>query len=86
MRKNILVAILLLGLLAALSAPASAGKKKLKPYKSETITIAAGHPAFYSTSGTLLTVTAQEFLQTCAIPSSNGLDAYVFEVPRRTRR
>ena len=82
MRKNLLVAILLLGLVAALSAPAMAGKKKLKPYKSETVTITAGHPAFYSTSGTILSVTAQEFLQSCAIPSSNGLDAYVFEVPK----
>jgi hypothetical protein len=44
--------------------------------------VLAGHPAFYSTSGTVLTVTGQEFLQTCAIPNSNGVDAYVFEVPK----
>ena len=83
MRNKMLVAVLLLGLVAALSGPAAAGKKKkVKPYKSETVTIAAGHPAFYSTSGTLVSVTAQEFLQNCAIPSSNGADAHVFEVPK----
>lgn len=84
MRNKLLVAILLLGLVAALSAPATAKKKKkkVKPYKSETVTVMAGHPAFFSTSGTLVTVTAQEFLQSCSIPSSNGVDAYVFEVPK----
>jgi hypothetical protein len=84
MRKNIVVAILLLGLVAALAAPAGAKKKKkVKPYKSETVTIQAGHPAFYSTSGTIVSVTAQEFFQTCSVPqASNGVDAYVFEVPK----
>ena len=83
MRKNLIVTVLLLGLVAALSAPATAAKKKkLKPYKSETVTIAAGHPAFYTTAGTPLTVTAQEFLQTCSIPKSNGVDAWVFAVPK----
>jgi extracellular elastinolytic metalloproteinase len=83
MRNKLLVAVLLLGLVAAISGPAAAGKKKkVKPYKSETVTITAGHPAFYSTSGTLVSVTGQEFLQNCAIPSSNGVDAYVFEVPK----
>jgi hypothetical protein len=84
MRKNLIVAILLLGLVAALAGPASAGKKKkkVKPYKSETVTIAAGHPAFYGTSGTLVSVTAQEFFANCSIPQSNGFDAYVFEVPK----
>jgi hypothetical protein len=83
MRKKLIVSILLLGLVAALSAPAVAGKKKVKPWKSETVTINVGHTALYSTSGgTFVGVTAQEFLQSCAIPSSNGVDSYVFEVPK----
>jgi len=84
MRKNILIAILLLGLVAALSAPAAAKKKKkkVKPYKSETVTIAVGHPVFNGATGSVVSVTGQEFLQTCSIPSSNGFDAYVFAVPK----
>lgn len=68
--------------LLALPGAASAGKKKgPAPYKSETVTVATGHPVLHSASGTLLSVTAQEFMNSCAIPASNGLDAYVFEVP-----
>lgn len=87
MAKKLLIIALVLALTAALVGPASADKKKKKkkkgpkPYVSETITIDIGHPAFHGASGTLLTITAQEFLQSCSIPSSNGLDAYVFEVP-----
>lgn len=85
MRKKVLVAILLLGLISALSAPASAGKKrkkKVKPYKSETASIAVAHPVFNSASGTLVSVTGQEFLQSCSIPATNGLDAHVFKIPK----
>lgn len=57
------------------------GKKAPKPYVSPEMTIQVGHPAFHSNSGTLLTVTAQEFIRTCAIPASNGADAAVFQVP-----
>lgn len=79
MRKLIAVA----AALAIVVAPSAAfaGKKKPKPYKSETVSIAAGHPVFNGASGSVLAVTAQEFIARCAIPSSNGLDAYVFEVP-----
>lgn len=72
---------------ALVAAPAGTGafakgkKKKPKPYVSEEIAIQTGHPAAHSQSGTLLTVTAQEFIRTCAIPSSNGVDAAVYEVP-----
>lgn len=85
MRKNLLIAILLLGLVAALGNPATAAKrkKKLKPYKSPTVTITAGHPVFHGASGgNLASVTAQEFFRTCATPQSNGLDAWVFTVPK----
>lgn len=87
MTKKLLIIALVLALTAALVGPVAAGKKKKKkskgpkPYVSETVTLAIGHPVFHSASGSLVGVTPQEFLQSCAIPSSNGLDAYVFEVP-----
>jgi hypothetical protein len=61
---------------------ALAGKKAPKPYKSEEVTIAVAHPVFYGQSGAVNTVTAKEFENSCAAPASNGLDAYVFEVPK----
>ena len=71
-------------LLAAMVHPALAGKKKakLKPYKSEEVTVAVAHTVAYSATGSVNSVTAKEFENACAIPSSNGLDAYVFEVPK----
>lgn len=86
MAKRLLVIALVLALTAALVGPAAAGKKKKKkkgpkPYVSETVTIDIAHPAFHGLSGTHLTITGQEFLRSCAVPSSNGVDAYVFEVP-----
>ena len=95
MSKKFIAAFLVLGLLVAFSGPAVAKKKKgPKPYTSEEATINVGHPVFYANSGTLLSATAQEFLNTCAIPQSNGVDAYVYEIPadyaklsaRRSRR
>lgn len=77
-----LVAAALVAVPAGTGALAKAKKKKgPKPYVSEEITIQAGHPAFHSQSGTLITITAQEFIRTCAVPGTNGVDAAVFEVP-----
>ena len=83
MSKKLLILGLVLSLAAALAGPATAAKKKKgpKPYSSETVTVEFGHPLFNGYSGSLVGVTPQEFLNTCAIPGSNGLDAYVFEVP-----
>jgi hypothetical protein len=84
MLKKMLVSLVAASLVAA---PAGAGafakgkKKGPKPYVSSDVTIQTGHPAFHGQSGTLLTATAQEFINTCAIPASNGVDAAVFEVP-----
>ena len=84
MLKKTLVMLVAATLIAA---PASTGafakgkKKGPKPYVSEEITIQTGHPAAHSQSGTLVTVTAQEFIRTCAVPASNGVDAAVYEVP-----
>ena len=83
MSKKLLILGLVLALAAAFAAPAAAAKKKgPKPYKSETISAALGHPVFSSASGTVLSVTAQEFLNTCSLPTTNGLDSAVFEVPK----
>ena len=60
---------------------ARAGKKMPKPYKSEEVSIAVAHPIFYGSTQSVNTLTAKEFEARCAIPTSNGLDAYVFEVP-----
>lgn len=84
MLKKTLVSLVAASLIVA---PAGAGalakgkKKGPKPYVSSDVTIQTGHPAAHSQSGTLVTVTAQEFIRTCAIPATNGVDAAVFEVP-----
>lgn len=84
MLKKVLVTLVAAALVAA---PASTGalakgkKKGPKPYVSPEVTIQVGHTAQWGASGTLVSVTAQEFLNTCAIPNSNGVDAYVFAVP-----
>ena len=72
---------LLIALLLVAAVPALAGKKP-KPYKSEDVTLAAPHPVVYGNTGSVNSVTAKEFESSCATPSSNGLDAYVFEVPK----
>lgn len=76
-----LVAAMLVAAPVGTGALAAKKKKGPKPYVSEEITIQTGHPAAHSQSGTLLTVTAQEFIRTCAVPSTNGVDAAVYEVP-----
>ena len=80
MRKLIAVA----AAFALIVAPSTAlaGKKKPKPYTSDTVTIQMGHPVLNSTTGSVAAVTAAEFMGRCAVPASNGLDAYVFEVPK----
>lgn len=83
MSKKLLILGLVLAVAAALAAPASAGKKKgPKPYKSEVVTVQLGHPVFNGQSGTVVGITPQEFINTCALPTTNGVDAYVFEVPK----
>ena len=82
--KKTLAVLLTLVLATSLAGTATAGKKKAKgpkPYKSEEVTIQFGHTVQYGSSGTVVGVTPQEFINSCAIPASNGLDAYVWEVP-----
>ena len=81
--KKLLALLVTLVLAASIAGPAAAAKKKKgpKPFKSEEVSIELGHTAAYGTSGTILGVTAQEFMNSCAIPQTNGLDAYVWETP-----
>ena len=82
--KKTLALLLTLLVAASLASPASAGKKKAKgpkPYKSEEVTIQLGHSSLYATTGEVLGITAQEFINSCAIPNTNGVDAFVWEVP-----
>ena len=88
--KKILALLLTLIVAASLASPASAGKRKKakgpKPYKSEEVSIEVGHSSLYATTGEVLGVTAQEFINTCAIPNTNGVDAYVWEVPEAYKK
>ena len=79
--KKFVAVILTVLAVAALATPASAGKKP-KPYKSEDGIILVGHTLLYASTGDTNSVTAKEFENTCAIPASNGFDAYVYEVPK----
>ena len=81
MRKRLVIALVIAGL-AAMTQPALAGKKGPKPWKSEEVTLAIAHPVVYNSTGSVNSITAKEFENTCAVPSSNGLDGYVFEVPK----
>lgn len=82
--KKTLALLLTLVLAASIGGSAAAAKKKPKgpkPYKSEEVTIEVAHSVHHGNSGTIVGLTAQEFMNTCAIPNSNGVDAYVWEVP-----
>ena len=77
-----LFACLLIGLLVFPAGDALAGKKKkAKPYVSESGTIQIPHAVFYGNSGTPVNITIKELEARCAVPTTQGLDAYIFEVP-----
>jgi hypothetical protein len=81
MLKRLLIAIVVAAL-AMVAQPALAGKKKPKPWKSEQVTLAVPHPVVYNSTGSVNSITAKEFESKCSLPASNGLDGYVFEVPK----
>ena len=80
-KKTIVLGVVLA--LALVGPAAHAGKPKAKPYKSEDVSVAVAHPIFFGNTGSINSITAKEFENTCAVPSSNGLDGYVFEVPKQ---
>ena len=76
-----LIALATAAAIVAAPSAAFAGKKP-KPYKSETISIAASHPILHGYSeGNVISVTAQEFMARCELPATNGLDGAIFEIP-----
>lgn len=79
--RNFIAGAVAIGLVVSLIGPATAGKKKPKPYSSDEGQIAVAHTMLFSSTGEVNSVTAKEFENTCSIPVSNGLDAYVYEVP-----
>lgn len=80
MKKLIAVTVALAIMIVPATAVAGKKKKGPAPY-TESASIAMGHPVFSSASGSVVSLTAQEFINTCSVPATNGADAYVFEVP-----
>ncbi|MGH2756845.1 MAG: hypothetical protein ACRDI3_03560 [Actinomycetota bacterium] len=82
--RRLVVPLVVLALVASLVVPSAvAGKKKKpKPWKSEEGSIAVPHTMLISSTGERNNVTLREFEARCAIPATNGLDGYVYEVPK----
>ena len=83
MRKTI-VLVLALSLMVALVGRAAAGKKK-KPAPPPPVTFEASGKVLvpdplHGNVGGPTSLTTREFDQTCAIPATQGLDAYVIEL------
>ena len=83
-KKTVIVTLIAALALALVVHPALAKKRKPKPkpWKSPEVTLLLPHPVAYSTTGAVNSITAREFEQTCAIPTTNGVDGYVFAVPK----
>jgi hypothetical protein len=79
--KRVVTLVLVFGLVLMVHPALGKKKPKVKPYKSEEVSVGLAHPVFFGQTGAVNTITAKEFENTCAVPSSNGVDAYVFEVP-----
>ena len=79
--KKTFVLVLVLALALPSGHAIAAKKKKPKPYISETVSTGVPHNVAYGSTGSVNGVTAKEFTTTCATPASQGVDAWVFEVP-----
>ncbi len=77
----LLVGVLEFSLMLATGAIAAKKKKGPKPYKSDEVTIIVPHGIFYTSTGEAVNLTIQEFKNRCALPTTQGLDAHIFEVP-----
>jgi extracellular elastinolytic metalloproteinase len=80
-KKLVVLGMVLLLAMTASQVAFAGKKKKPKPWKSEEVSLGIAHTALYGSSGEVNLVTAMEFEQACALPASQGLDAWVFEVP-----
>lgn len=82
MRRSLVLALVLTLLGGALVTPAHAQKKKKKPVTfEESGSFVLGHPATLIGTGIAgAGVTGTEFIGTCGIPASQGLDGYVVEL------
>lgn len=85
LKKTVVLMVIVAMVGALVAAPATAAKKKKKkgpkPFTSSEGLIGVPHTVYYSSTGEVHSVTAKEFENRCVIPASNGLDAYVWEVP-----
>jgi len=84
-RKTLVIYLVVALGASLLGSTAIAGKKKKKapqPWKSEEAVIAVPHTMLISSTGERNNVTLREFENRCEIPASNGLDAWVYEVPK----
>lgn len=79
MRRPLVAAIVACLLLGGAVAPATAKRKPRKPVRfEESGSLAIGHPG-NDTAGA--NVTRAAFLESCAIPSTQGTDGYVIALP-----
>lgn len=77
--RRVVAFALILGLLGAVSAAPALAKKKKKPASFQASgTVAIGHPVTYATGTSIV---GTELTETCAIPTSQGTDGFVVEVP-----
>jgi hypothetical protein len=82
MFKRVVLAGLTLAVAVGSLGVATAAPKKPKPYKSEVVSLGIAHPVVHGSTGSVNSVTAKEFEAQCGAPASNGVDGYVFEVPK----
>ncbi len=83
MRRGIVVALVLGLLVAALVGPAEAGKKKRRPIVvKKSGAFALSNPTDFEAGAGIV---RNEFMETCAIPASQGLDGFVFQLPKNIR-
>ena len=83
MRRSLVIALVLGLLVGALAGAADAKKKKKKPKPKPPITYTVDGSFAQTNMADLFGggVTRNEFLATCAIPKSQGVDGYVIELP-----